>query len=187
MHAWHWRRACKAACNSGHRTFLNTATPSYPSTKACCSMPSKVGFPLTGASQNGGRRRVHNTWRSCSPPLELMRQYLRFHDCGKPLCRTVDETGRQHFPNHAMVSAERWSALGGDPRVTWLMANDMQLHSGSTNDCEALRGHPLLSGLIFAGLAEVHANADMFGGTESDSFKAKAKHLERRTAQLLGD
>lgn len=119
------------------------------------------------------------------PPADIMTNYLRYHDCGKPTCRTVDGEGRQHFPDHAAVTARLWAAAGGHPDEVWLMANDMMLHSGSAEDCEALRGHPLLPGIMFAALAEVHSNADMFGGPDTPSFKAKAKQLERRTTQLL--
>lgn len=119
------------------------------------------------------------------PDMTTMARYLIYHDCGKPLCRTVDAEGRQHFPDHAAISARTWANHGGTADEIWLMANDMLFHSGSAEDCEALRGHPLAPALMFAALAEVHANADMFGGIESNSFKAKAKHLERRTGQLL--
>ncbi len=34
-------------------------------------------------------------------------------------------------------------------------------------------------------MAEVHSNAAMFGGTDSDSFKIKAKHLNKRGRQVL--
>lgn len=119
------------------------------------------------------------------PPEAIMTNYLRYHDCGKPLCRTVDEEGRQHFPNHAAVSSQLWGQIGGHPDEMWLMANDMLLHTGSAEACEALRGHRLAPALMFAALAEIHSNAEMFGGMETDSFKAKAKQLERRTTQLL--
>jgi hypothetical protein len=36
-----------------------------------------------------------------------------------------------------------------------------------------------------AGLAEVYANSQMFGGTESTGFKIKMKHLERRGKRLV--
>lgn len=122
---------------------------------------------------------------NAQPPADIMSRYLTYHDCGKPLCRTVDEEGRQHFPNHAAVSARLWAELGGHPDEVWLMANDMLLHSGSAEECEVLRGHRLAPALMFAALAEIHSNAEMFGGPETPSFKAKAKQLERRTAQLL--
>jgi hypothetical protein len=34
-------------------------------------------------------------------------------------------------------------------------------------------------------MAEVHSNAQMFGGENSDSFKIKAKHLEKRGRQVM--
>jgi len=114
-----------------------------------------------------------------------MSNYLRYHDCGKPICRSQDETGRQHFPNHAEVSAKLWQGLGGHPDEAWLMSNDMLLHIGSAADCDVLKGHRLAPALIFASLAEVHSNAEMFGGMDTDSFKAKAKQLERRASQLV--
>ncbi len=119
------------------------------------------------------------------PDPQLMANYLRYHDCGKPLCQQVDEQGRAHFPDHARASAERWASIGGHPAEVWLMAHDMLLHAGSAQECESLRGHRLAPALMFAALAELHANAEMFGGLQTDSFKAKAKHLERRTTQLL--
>lgn len=119
------------------------------------------------------------------PGEVLMANYLRYHDCGKPQCRVVDDEGRAHFPEHARHSAALWQSLGGHPDEVWLMANDMLLHTGSAEDCEPLKGHRLAPALLFAALAELHANAPMFGGVETVSFKAKAKHLERRSAQLL--
>ncbi|KVP75482.1 hypothetical protein WJ96_07175 [Burkholderia ubonensis] len=119
------------------------------------------------------------------PPEAIMTNYLRYHDCGKPICRIQDEAGRQHFPNHAAVSAQLWAQIGGHPDEVWLMANDMLLHTGSAEECEAIRGRHLAPALMFAALSEIHANAEMFGGIETDSFKSKAKQLERRTTQLL--
>ena len=39
--------------------------------------------------------------------------------------------------------------------------------------------------LLLTALAEVHSNAIMFGGLTSDSFKMKAKHLDKRGRQVL--
>lgn len=119
------------------------------------------------------------------PSDAIMSNYLRYHDCGKPFCRSQDEQGRQHFPNHAAISAQLWESLGGHPDEVWLMAHDMLLHTGTAEECATIHGHRLAPALMFAALSEIHANADMFGGIETDSFKAKAKQLERRTAQLL--
>lgn len=40
------------------------------------------------------------------PPDKVLRLAMLFHDLGKPLCRTVDENGVDHFKGHAAVSAE---------------------------------------------------------------------------------
>lgn len=48
---------------------------------------------------------------------EVIRLYQIYHDCGKPLCRTVDAEGKQHFPNHAEVSKARWLECGGSQEV----------------------------------------------------------------------
>lgn len=117
--------------------------------------------------------------------IQVMSNYLRYHDCGKPAAQILDEQGRSHFPGHAAHSARRWLEIGGNADEAWLMAHDMMLHTASAEECKALEGHPLAASLIFAALAELHANAEMFGGIETPSFKAKAKHLERRSNQLL--
>lgn len=64
------------------------------------------------------------------------------------------------------------------------MAQDMLLHTGSAEECQAFQGHRLVPGLIFAALSEIHSNAQMFGGIESVSFKTKAKQIDRRGAAL---
>lgn len=39
--------------------------------------------------------------------------------------------------------------------------------------------------LLVTSLCEIHANADMFGGIESSSFKIKFKQLDRRGNQII--
>lgn len=119
------------------------------------------------------------------PSAETMRRYLMYHDCGKPSVKVVDLEGKSHFPGHAEASACVWEELGGTPDEVWLMAHDMLLHSGTAEACQAFQGHRLMPGLLFAALAEVHSNAQMFGGIESTSFKMKAKQLDRRGGALL--
>lgn len=36
--------------------------------------------------------------------IKILRLTMLFHDCGKPVVRTVDETGRDHFKGHAYIS-----------------------------------------------------------------------------------
>lgn len=119
------------------------------------------------------------------PSFVTMERYLRYHDCGKPFVHQVDDAGRSHFPNHAEASARTWESAGGSSDEVWLIRHDMLLHSSSAVDCEAYHGHPLMPALLFAALAEIHANAEMFGGLESSSFKAKAKQLDRRGGAYL--
>lgn len=114
------------------------------------------------------------------PSLEQMYMYQKYHDCGKHLCRTVDEEGRQHFPGHAQVSAEAYRVAGGDVDTAWLIEHDMLLHTGSCEECEPLMTHRLMPALILTAIAELHANAEMFGGVQSPGAKAKFKHIARR-------
>ena len=111
---------------------------------------------------------------------EAIQQYQIYHDCGKPFCRTVDDQGRQHFPDHANISAKMFrNILGDGPAATWVL-HDMDAHvikaSQVPNFCEI----PGCIVLLTTALAEVQANAEMFGGTSSTSYKIKFKHLERR-------
>jgi hypothetical protein len=39
--------------------------------------------------------------------------------------------------------------------------------------------------LLIASLAEIHSNAEMFGGIESTSFKIKWKNIDRRGKQVF--
>lgn len=118
-------------------------------------------------------------------PREQLRLYQRYHDCGKPHCRTVDAEGRQHFPDHAEVSARTWLSHGGGEAIARLLALDMAFHTCSAEELSGLAALPEAASLYLTALAEVHANAQMFGGLESTSFKSKVKHLDRRGRALL--
>lgn len=132
-------------------------------------------------------------WLSAQPeawlqrllPQAVLREYQRYHDCGKPFCLQWDEQGRRHFPGHARMSAQVWRALGGAEQVCQLMAQDMDVHLLGAQAIPEFAQRPEAASLWLTGLAEVHANAEMFGGLASDSFKAKAKHLDRRGRALL--
>lgn len=114
------------------------------------------------------------------PDRETLRLYHRYHDCGKPRCRTVDAEGRQHFPDHARLSREVWLAHGGAPAVADLIGMDMDLHLLKAEGVPEFARRPQAAALLLTGLAEIHANAAMFGGPDSTSFKIKLKHIERR-------
>lgn len=118
-----------------------------------------------------------------SDPQEL-RLYQVYHDCGKPRCRTVDDQGKQHFPNHAQVSYETWLASGGDNESAWYILHDMDFHLLKGDELNHLWNDSRATNLLLTAWAEIHANAQMFGGIDSTSFKIKRKHLEKQTKLL---
>jgi hypothetical protein len=119
------------------------------------------------------------------PDTETLARYHLYHDCGKPRCRTVDAEGRQHFPDHAQVSKEVWLEHGGDQAVAELIGMDMDVHCLKAEVVPEFSRRPQAAALLLTAIAEIHANAAMFGGIESTSFKIKLKHIERRGKQIL--
>lgn len=110
---------------------------------------------------------------------EIIKEYTLFHDCSKPYCRIMDENGKQHFPNHAEKSYEIWSQIGNH-QAAKLMRMDMMIHQLKAVDINDFIQHPEATTLLLAGLAEVHANGEMFGGFDSDSFKIKWNQINKR-------
>lgn len=119
------------------------------------------------------------------PSDDAMAEYHVFHDVGKPACRTVDADGRQHFPDHAAASARVWREAGGDEEVAHLIASDMDIHLLKGEGVEAFARRPEACALLLTGLAEITANASMFGGIESTSFKIKFKNLDKRGRAIV--
>ena len=105
--------------------------------------------------------------------------YQQWHDLGKPFCRTVDDEGKVHYPNHAKVSADIWLKLGGDPFIGELIEHDMDCHVLRPAQACDFAANPNALILLITALCELHANASMFGGFNSDSFKIKFKRLDR--------
>lgn len=120
-----------------------------------------------------------------APEPSLLKDYHVYHDCGKPRCRVVDEQGKQHFPNHAQVSHDVWLEVGGDSETAWYILHDMDFHILKNDEIVSLLEDPRAIGLLLTAWAEVHANAQMFGGIDSTSFKIKRKHLEKQTKHLV--
>lgn len=122
----------------------------------------------------------------------MIRLYTLYHDCGKPYCKTVDENGRSHFPNHAEVSYRVWNHINNAElrkyhgrnainKIGELIRRDMEIHTIKSSDIpEFCRDKETAVTLLLVGLAEIHANAAMFGGFDSKSFKIKYKQIERR-------
>lgn len=123
-------------------------------------------------------------WQSL-PSAKQLSTYHIMHDCGKPFCRTVDEQGKQHFPDHANVSADIWYSLTSDDLVSSLIRRDMEIHLLKGHQVTEFANRPYASSLLLTGLSEVHANAAMFGGIESTSFKIKFKQLNRRGKAIV--
>lgn len=108
-------------------------------------------------------------------------KYTIFHDCGKPYCSRIDKKGRKHFVNHAEVSYKTWmKKCGGDEQVGRLIKMDMDIHLLKADEVEEFASRPEAATLLLVGLAEIHANAKMFGGIDSTSFKIKWKQIDRR-------
>ena len=104
---------------------------------------------------------------------------------GKPACRIVDGDGRQHFPGHATVSKRVWLDAGGDAGIGELIGMDMDVHLLKGEGVEAFSHRPQACALLITALCEVHANASMFGGIASTSFKMKWKHVDKRGRAIL--
>lgn len=122
-----------------------------------------------------------------APDFDTIMTYQQWHDCGKPYCRTVDTEGKVHYPNHAEVSATIWRQLGGDQVIGDLIARDMDCHLLRPAVACDFAGKPYALILLVSALCELHANATMFGGFQSDSFKIKYKRLDRCGSLILSE
>jgi len=94
------------------------------------------------------------------------------------LCRTVDDEGKVHFPDHANASADVWMNLFPEESViSELMRKDMTFHMAKSEDFDTIWTDPLAPTLYITAWAEILANCTMFGGQDSTSFKIKKKKL----------
>lgn len=116
---------------------------------------------------------------------EILNTYQIFHDIGKYACLTIDEHGKRHFPNHASISAQLWREANGDLVIADLIERDMDMHMMKSKDLEVYDRLDLASSLLLTAWAEIFANAEMFGGRDSISFKIKYKALSRSTRAIL--
>lgn len=117
----------------------------------------------------------------------IIQAYTIFHDCGKAFCKTIDNHGKQHFPNHAGISKEKFlEVFPNDEIVAELISLDMIMHTEKYAEImdRKLSLKTLLT-LYIVSLGEINANAELFNGYESDSFKIKLKHLDKLGKKLL--
>lgn len=111
------------------------------------------------------------------------RVYHVFHDCGKPKCKTIDENGKQHFPDHAKESARIFKEIFPEDEQSYnLILHDMDCHTLKGEEALEFSKNPLAPTLILTAWAELHSNAEkLFGGFDSVSFKIKSKQLIKMT------
>jgi hypothetical protein len=65
------------------------------------------------------------------------------------------------------------------------MGQDMDAHMLKADDIAEFATRPDAITLLVTAVAEVHSNALMFGGLDSDGFKIKAKHLDKKGRQVI--
>lgn len=118
-------------------------------------------------------------------PRSALSRYAEYHDCGKPIVAEI-KNGKSHFPGHEFYSESVYrSWLKGDRSVIRLIKNDMLIHRSKCNDISKLFELRERMTLLVMSLAEVHANSELFGGVESDSFKMKYKKIDSRGKALF--
>lgn len=118
--------------------------------------------------------------------IETIKDYNIFHDCGKPYCIEIDDRGRRHFPDHANVSQQIWDSMSDDKVVSELISLDMVLHTETADQIiERDLSVETLCTLLVTAFAEIHSNAEMFGGVESTSFKIKHKKICKRGKMIV--
>lgn len=105
--------------------------------------------------------------------------YQIYHDCGKPYCKEGE-----HFLNHAKVSYETWLSFSDDQLIANWILHDMDAHLIKAKDIPDFVKIEGCIVLLVTALAELHANAEMFGGLDSTSFKIKFKQIRRRGAGI---
>lgn len=113
-------------------------------------------------------------------PISIIEEYTVYHDCGKPYCISYDSDGKKHFINHAEISYYTWLQVGGNEQAAQLMKMDMLIHTIKADDIDEFIKNTEAITLLLSGLAEIHSNANMFGGIDSTSFKIKWNQINKR-------
>ena len=122
---------------------------------------------------------------SSLPDDETLELYTIYHDCGKPFCLQIDADGKRHFPNHAEVSYQYFNQVFNNSVAAELILHDMDIHLLKSDGVEQFSKNPYALTLLLTGLAELHSNAQMFGGLDSTSYKIKWKCINQRGKQII--
>lgn len=111
----------------------------------------------------------------------LIKNYTINHDCGKHLCK-VEIDGKVRYPDHAEFSYKFFlEHYPNESVIANLIRSDMFVHTCSAEELENSElSKKDLTTLFVVALSEIHANAELFGGIESQSFKQKFKQISRR-------
>jgi CRISPR/Cas system-associated endonuclease Cas3-HD len=110
--------------------------------------------------------------------------YLVFHDCGKPFCKTIDDT-KVHFYDHENLSYLIFKSVFNNKIASYLIKHDMDLHKSRTNNVQELKNLFLLDILCLSYVAEIYANRELFGGESSENFKIKKKQMESKIKKIF--
>ena len=66
------------------------------------------------------------------PDKNVIEQYCIFHDIGKCFCCEIDKNGKRHFPDHEIISEQKWQELSENipskALISKLIRHDMLLH-----------------------------------------------------------
>lgn len=129
-----------------------------------CSDPDQIGIePVVEFFRNYEQR-------------ELSRYHI-FHDISKPYIRVVDDEGKEHYPNHSEMSSKMYISRYGEDEFAHMIRHDMDFHRLRGEDLKKVWELPFADDLYATAWAEIYANAELFGGTDSTSFKIKRKRL----------
>lgn len=146
----------------------------------------KLIYQLNNSEGDATLLAVYSLIKDSIPPPSVLKRYMVLHDCGKHLCLITDENGKRHFPNHAQNSANQFLAIFAEDRFTSiLISKDMDFHLARGEQLETIWKNPLAPILYLSAWASINANAEMFGGKESDSYKIKRSRLIQSGKKFL--
>ena len=117
------------------------------------------------------------------PGEAVMKENQVHHNCGKPEVLKTDTGRRMYFPGHVAVSVHTCLAARGSPEAAAIMAIDANLLKAGV--VREFVDRPQADAPFLTALAEVHSKAAIFRGTDSESFKIKAKNLDKRGSQVI--
>ena len=125
------------------------------------------------------------------PSDYVMERYLMLHDCGKPSVAVMVD-GRNSFPGHAAASVAKFRstfAYGAesesDELISYFIEHDMDVHLLKADGVDEFTLSEHFTTQLIVALAEITANAGMFGGVNSVGFKIKYKTLIQRAKKAF--